>query len=152
MTVENFSTVVEPAKATSHGLLTAVVATAFAYEGWIIATSINAELKNSKKNLPIALTVGSIVIIVIYVLYYVGLTGGVTNAQMMESDREATKLAFTTVFSRTGGTLLYVFVVISCLGTLNGLMARRSRFLPETPTPSLQRVSVKNSTLSSESP
>ena len=122
MTAENFSTVVEPAKANSHGLLTAVVATAFAYEGWIIATSINAELKNSKKNLPIALTVGSIVIIVIYVLYYVGLTGGVTNAQMMKSSREATKLAFTTVFSRAGGTLLYVFVVISCLGTLNGLM------------------------------
>ena len=127
MTAENFSTVVEPAKANSHGLLTAVVATAFAYEGWIIATSINAELKNSKKNLPIALTVGSIIIIVIYVLYYVGLTGGVTNAQMMKSSREATKLAFTTVFSRAGGTLLYVFVVISCLGTLNGLMLACSR-------------------------
>ena len=33
----------------------AIVATVFAYEGWIVATSINAELKNPKKNLPIAL-------------------------------------------------------------------------------------------------
>ena len=32
-------------------ILTAVVAFAFAYEGWIITTSINAELKNSKRNL-----------------------------------------------------------------------------------------------------
>ena len=127
LTVQNFTTVVDPSKADSHGLLTAVVATAFAYEGWIIATSINAELKNSKKNLPIALTVGSIAIIVIYVLYYIGLTGGVTNAEMMKSGSEGAKLAFTTVFSKAGGTLLYVFVVISCLGTLNGLMLACSR-------------------------
>ena len=129
LTVRNFSTVVDPTKANSHGLLTAVVATAFAYEGWIIATSINAELKNSKKNLPIALTVGSIAIIAIYVLYYVGLTGGVSNEAMMKSGSEGAKLAFTTVFSKAGGTLLYVFVVISCLGTLNGLMLACSRGL-----------------------
>jgi len=127
LTVQNFTTVVDPSKADSHGLLTAVVATAFAYEGWIIATSINAEIKDAKKNLPIALTVGSIAIIVIYVLYYVGLTGGVTNAEMMKSGREGAKLAFQTVFSKAGGTLLYVFVVISCLGTLNGLMLACSR-------------------------
>lgn len=129
LTVENFTTVVDPSKANGHGLLTAVVATAFAYEGWIIATSINAELKNAKKNLPIALTVGSIAIICIYVLYYVGLTGGVTNEAMMESGREGAKLAFETVFSKAGGTLLYVFVVISCVGTLNGLMLACSRGL-----------------------
>ncbi len=127
--VENFTTVVEPSKANGHGLLTAVVATAFAYEGWIIATSINAELKNAKKNLPIALMAGSVAIICIYVLYYVGLTGGVTNRAMMESGHEGAKLAFKTVFSKAGGTLLYVFVVISCIGTLNGLMLACSRGL-----------------------
>lgn len=35
----------------ANSLFTAVVATAFAYEGWIIATGINAELKDAKKNL-----------------------------------------------------------------------------------------------------
>ena len=39
-------------------LFTAVVGTCFAYEGWICATSINAELKDSKKNLPRALMFG----------------------------------------------------------------------------------------------
>ncbi|MEG2105045.1 MAG: APC family permease, partial [Oscillospiraceae bacterium] len=51
MTIQNFSTVVNPVASTGTALFTAVVATAFAYEGWIIATSINSELKNSKKNL-----------------------------------------------------------------------------------------------------
>ena len=40
MTVRNFTTVVTEVN-TSTALFTAVVATAFAYEGWIIATSIN---------------------------------------------------------------------------------------------------------------
>ena len=46
----NFSTVVtEAVGGTSGGLFAAIVATVFAYEGWIVATSINAELKNAKK-------------------------------------------------------------------------------------------------------
>ena len=41
----------------------AVKKTAFAYEGWVCATAINAELKDSKKNLPRALVGGTINII-----------------------------------------------------------------------------------------
>lgn len=122
LTVENFTTVVKPPESRGVALFTAVVATAFAYEGWIIATSINAELKDAKKNLPRALVVGTIAVVVIYILYYIGLTGGVTNAVMMENGQSGAKIAFETVFSKTGGTLLFVFVIISCLGTLNGLM------------------------------
>ncbi len=127
LTMENFTTVVDPSKSDGKALLTAVVAAAFAYEGWIIATSINAELKNARRNLPLALVIGSIAVVAIYILYYVGLTGGVSNAVMMESGREGAKIAFNTVFSEVGGTALFVFVVISCLGTLNGLMVGCSR-------------------------
>ena len=57
--IENFANSVVPQDKTFMGLLfAAVCTTAFAYEGWIIATSINAELKNHKlfarkKNLPL---------------------------------------------------------------------------------------------------
>ena len=122
LTVENFSTIVNPVESTGKALFTAVVATAFAYEGWIIATSINAELKNAKKNLPLALVIGTIAVVIIYVLYYIGLTGGVTNEVMMQGGQAGAKLAFETIFTKAGGTLLFVFVIISCLGTLNGLM------------------------------
>ena len=71
MTAENFSTVVAQAEGGKGGaLFAALVAAAFAYEGWIIATSINAEIKNSKRNLPIALIVGSVIVASIYILYY----------------------------------------------------------------------------------
>ena len=122
LTVQNFTTVVDPTKSTAAALLGAVVATAFAYEGWIIATSINAELKDAKKNLPRALVIGTVAVVIIYILYYIGLTGGVANDVMMKGGQDGAKIAFETVFTKVGGTALFVFVIISCLGTLNGLM------------------------------
>lgn len=130
LTVENFTTVVTTVSGGNGGaLLTAVVATAFAYEGWIIATSINAELKNAKRNLPIALVLGAIIIIVTYILYYIGLAGGATNAELMESGEAGAKLAFQKIFGNAAGVGLFVLVVISCLGTLNGLMLASTRGL-----------------------
>ncbi len=119
--VENFTSgaIVE---VTGNPLFTAVVATAFAYEGWIIATSINAELRDAKKNLPLALTFGTIFIVVIYILYYIGLAGTVENSVMMAGGETGAKIAFSKVFSSAGSSILFVFVIISCLGTLNGLM------------------------------
>ena len=119
MTVTNFTTVVENVD-TFSGLFTAVVATAFAYEGWIIATSINAELKDAKKNLPRALIGGTFAIMLVY---------AVSNEVMMAGGEAGAKLAFETVFSSIGGSLIFVFVIISCLGTLNGLMLGCTRGL-----------------------
>lgn len=119
--IDNFTTVVKEVS-TGNALFTAVVATAFAYEGWIIATSINAELKDAKKNLPKALVVGTFIVMAVYILYYIGLAGGVSNATIMEGGEAGARIAFEGIFSKAGGTILFVFVVISCLGTLNGLM------------------------------
>ena len=109
--------------ATSAGdfkpLFGAVVATAFAYEGWILATSINSEIKDSKKNLPIALVLGGVIIIAIYLFYYIGIAGGAPVKTLMD---EGTASAFTTVFGNVLGNILNLFVAVSCLGTLNGLL------------------------------
>ncbi len=105
-------------------LFGAVVASAFAYEGWIIATSINSELKNSKRNLPIALIGGGLIIVVIYIFYYIGVAGG-ASVDTLVSDGATT--AFTTVFGSVFGNVLNLFVAISCLGTLNGLMVGCTR-------------------------
>ena len=106
-------------------LFAAVVATAFAYEGWIIATSINAELKDSKKNLPIALVVGAILIVAVYILYYIGLAGGAEIADL--KDGAGAPTAFLNIFGNVGGTALNAMIVVSCLGTLNGLMVASTR-------------------------
>lgn len=100
-------------------LFAAVCATAFAYEGWIIATSINSELKDSKKNLPKALIIGGLIIIATYLFYYIGVAGGASNDQLI---REGATVAFLNIFGNVFGNVLNLFVAISCLGTMNGLM------------------------------
>ncbi len=121
----NFTTIVsEVSGGTGAGLFAAIVATVFAYEGWIVATSINAELKNAKKNLPIALIVGSLIVVAAYVLYYIGVAGGATNAVLI---KEGATTAFSNIFGGIGGTILNICIVISCLGTLNGLMVAATR-------------------------
>lgn len=100
-------------------LFAAVCATAFAYEGWIIATSINSELKDSKRNLPKALIIGGLIIIATYLFYYIGVAGGASNDQLI---REGATVAFLNIFGNVFGNILNLFVAISCLGTMNGLM------------------------------
>ncbi|MBS5565543.1 MAG: APC family permease [Firmicutes bacterium] len=129
-TIENFTTVVTTVEGgNGHALFTAVAATAFAYEGWIIATSINAELKNARRNLPIALVIGTLIVALTYILYYIGLSGSVSNAEIMAGGEAGAKLAFEKIFGRAAGVGLFVLVVVSCLGTLNGLMLAATRSL-----------------------
>ncbi len=124
--VNNFTTVVSESVGgtASSGLFAAVVATVFAYEGWIVATSINAELKNPKKNLPLALIIGSLIVVSAYVLYFIGVAGGASNAVLI---REGATTAFINIFGGVGGTLLNICIIVSCLGTLNGLMVGATR-------------------------
>ncbi len=125
---DNFTHVAKSVSSQSGGgLAVATVATAFAYEGWIIATSINSELKNGKKDLPRALMVGTATIVVVYVLFYIGISGVLTNDQLILAGDNAPVEVLSKIFKTFGGTLLSVFVVVSCIGTLNGLVMANSR-------------------------
>lgn len=119
MLVSNFATASATKGGTASPLLASVCATSFAYEGWIIATSINAELKDSKRNLPKALLIGGLIIVATYILYYIGVAGGATNQELCDSGATA---AFINVFGPVLGNILNLFIAISCMGTMNGLM------------------------------
>lgn len=41
---------------------------------------------------------------------------------MMAGGEAGAKLPFQTIFSSVGGSLIFIFVIISCLETLNGLI------------------------------
>ncbi|MGM9662132.1 MAG: APC family permease [Oscillospiraceae bacterium] len=130
MLVNNFAAAANAVRpdgsSTAQALLSAVCATAFAYEGWIIATSINAELKDSKRNLPKALVVGGIVIMATYIAYYVGVAGGASVETLMQ---DGATVAYTNLFGGVLGNILNLFIAISCLGTTNGLMLGQVRGL-----------------------
>lgn len=102
----------------THLILAGVCTSVFAYEGWVIATAINSELKDAKKNLPRALVLGTIIVVVVYMLYYIGISGSIKTAELLPN---GAGLAFKTIFGNVAGTILTVFIAVSCLGTLNGL-------------------------------
>lgn len=111
----------DPAKGFEVNFGEAVKKTAFAYEGWVCATSINAELKNSKKNLPRALVGGTIAILAFYLIYYISLSAFLGNGGTILADAEAPIKVFGTIMGRFGEILFTFFIMVSCLGTVNGV-------------------------------
>ncbi len=107
--------------ASRGGFFGAVVATAFAYEGWVCAMTINKEIKDSKRNMPLALLYGSIIVFLAYVLYFMGLNFLLPASEIINSGNSAVYVAISNLFGNVGGTILTGFIVISCLGTFNGL-------------------------------
>jgi len=111
-----------------YPFLSALLATIFAYLGWDSVLTINSEIKNSKRNLPIALVAGMLIIMTIYALYFVGIFSAAPVQELAPPPiGEGVRGAFVNVFNDIGGTALFVFIVISCLGTLNGLIVGGQR-------------------------
>lgn len=129
MTMENFTSAMANVGSSSGTLATAVVATAFAYEGWIVAITINGEIKDSKRNLSRALIIGSIVVFLVYVLYFLGIAGVLPTSETVSQGDNAVAVTTTQLFGSTASSILTVFVIISCLGTLNGLVMSCMRIL-----------------------
>ena len=107
----------------------AVKTTAFAYEGWVCATIINAELKDSEKNLPRALTGGTIAIVIFYLIYYIGISAMLGNSGAIGASANAPLMIFNKIMGIFGEKLFCVFIIISCLGTVNGVIMSTSRGL-----------------------
>ena len=94
---------------------------AFSFDGWIVSTSICHEIKNSKKNLPLALSVAPIFVLVVYLAYFLGITSFLGVDTVREVGDNAVYLASSTLFGDTVSKLVLVAVVISILGTVNGV-------------------------------
>ena len=95
---------------------------AFAFDGWYIATQISGEIKNSSKNLPKALIIGTISVMVIYIAYYLGIVFRMSGEEIIQlKDTYITQFA-RKIASNAGALLMQSFIIISVLGTSNGLL------------------------------
>lgn len=95
---------------------------AFSFDGWIIATSIGHEIKNSKRNLPLALIISPIIILTIYILYFVGISSFLGADKVMAMGDAHVNEAAINLFGSIGAKLILTFIVISVLGTVNGVI------------------------------
>ena len=129
VTLTNFVEAAQVVTQDGGGLAIAVLATAFAYDGWIAVTTINGELKDARRNLPKAFVISSAIIIGAYMLYNLGLSSVISNQVFVDQGNGAISTAVNTLFGGFAGAALTVFVVVSCLGTLNGLTLGATRGL-----------------------
>ncbi len=106
----------------AFSFFSAVTACAFAYEGWINATNISSRLKNGRKSLPGVLITGGIIVFVIYVLYYIGVSIAAGEGNAANIPKGMVARAYRNVLGDKGGSILLGFVAISCLGALNAMV------------------------------
>ncbi|MEF9962625.1 MAG: APC family permease [Erysipelotrichaceae bacterium] len=105
----------------SSGFLSALVIVVFAFDGWMIAPSIAHEIKNPKRNLPLALTMAPLIVTGIYLAYFIGVTA-LAGPDMILQGHDPLQFVATTLFGPMGMKIVMVFVIISVLGTLNGII------------------------------
>ncbi|CAI3692677.1 putative amino acid/polyamine transporter [Clostridium neonatale] len=106
----------------SSGWIAAIAPIAFSFDGWTVSTSIGHEVRNSKRNLPRALIISPILILIIYILYFVGISIYLGPETIMALEDEHVYLAARNIFGHFGSKILLTFVVISIIGTVNGLI------------------------------
>lgn len=105
----------------SFGWIAAIAPIAFSFDGWIISTSISHEIKDSKKNLPKALVMAPLFILAIYLLYFVGISMYIGPETVISLGDAHVDLAANNLFGPFGAKIIVTFVVISILGTANGV-------------------------------
>lgn len=101
--------------------MSALIAIAFAFDGWIVATNIADDLEDSKRNLPRALAWGSIAIMSIYSLYFFGLTRIISPEQIVSIGDQHIMVASQVLLGDIGSKLILIFIVISVYGGFNGM-------------------------------
>ena len=124
-TVDHFSTAVKSVGGAS-GFFATLVAALWAYDGWNNVSMVASEVQNPQRNLPLALIIGTLTVMLIYMLanvayFYVLPAEGVAN-----SDRVAGEM-MRRIFGAPGAGLVSIAAMISIFAALNGSILTGAR-------------------------
>lgn len=103
-------------------LFAGLIACAFAFDGWFVAPSIAHEMKNPRRNLPIALIVAPILILIVYLAYFIGINLMLGPELIMSLGDGSVGYIVSQLFGPIGIKIVYVMVSISVLAAVNGLI------------------------------
>ncbi len=98
----------------------------WAYDAWNNITFVSGEVKNAKRNVPLALLYGVLIVITVYVLINIAYLYVLPINEMAKSPLVAATAA-ERVFGSYGGSLISIAVVISTFGALNGSILATAR-------------------------
>ena len=101
------------------GLGSALVASLFAFDGWMNVGNIAGEMKNPQKHLSKVITIGLLVISFIYIAISLGFLKVLPLEQIAGNANTASNAA-QKLFGVNGGKLVTIGILVSVYGTLNG--------------------------------
>lgn len=110
------------APAVGTAWIAAAAPIAFAFDGWSSAVSIAPELKDAQRNLPRALVAAPIIILVLYLGYFVGISCFLGPQTVIEAGDASLSLMFVKLFGEQAGALPNVIAFIAVLGGANGMV------------------------------
>jgi basic amino acid/polyamine antiporter, APA family len=120
-------------------LATSLVGSLFTYDAWYNLTFTSGEVINPKRNVPLGMALGTLIVMVVYMLtnlvyiYALPLRGSPEGATVIEkgiqfatNDRVGTA-AMSGIFSEYSAVIMAAFIVFSTFGCNNGLILSGAR-------------------------
>ena len=108
------------------GALIATVSVLWAYEGWQYATFVGGEVINPQRNFPLGLILGTVALLLIYVLVNVGYLAALGPAGVAASTAVASE-SVGAVLGPTAARLVAIPVLISIISAAQGITLTASR-------------------------
>jgi APA family basic amino acid/polyamine antiporter len=108
------------------GFFGALVAALWAYDGWNNVSMVSSEIRNPQRNLPLALILGTLAVIAIYLLANVAYFFVLPPASVASTDLVAGEM-MGRIFPTWGAGAVSVTVMISIFAALNGSILSGSR-------------------------
>lgn len=98
----------------------AVLATLFAYDGWIMLTTMSGEMKHPQKHLPLAMLIGIVTVTLVYVLINVAVFKILPATDILSYGNGVSAEAAMVLFGGIGAKIVNIGLIVSIIGTLNG--------------------------------
>ncbi|MDQ6664740.1 MAG: amino acid permease [Acidobacteriota bacterium] len=111
---------------TAAGFFAALVAALWAYDGWNNVAMVASEVKDPKRNLPLALIWGTLAVIAIYILANFAYFHVLTASEVAGSNRVAAEM-MRRILGAPGANAVSVAAMISIFAALNGSILSGAR-------------------------
>lgn len=102
------------------GFGVAILATLFAFDGWILVANLGGEIKNPSKRLPQAIVLGILLVLAIYLLVSFGVFRSLPAQKIHDLGTGAIPYMANKDFGSIGGKILSIGIIISIVGCMNG--------------------------------
>jgi APA family basic amino acid/polyamine antiporter len=109
-------------------LAAALVGAVMSYEAWNNVTFVAGEIKNPKRNIGLSLLIGTVIVMIIYILLNAMFTAVLPLRDIVSAEKDRVGIAASeAIFGAQGTAIIAVLILIATFGCNNGLILSGAR-------------------------